>query len=98
VLVEDLFANQVGGMQDRGMHHGSLDRSAESNHGSDVLRALRRDGSCDDSAQAVADEVNLAAGFFQSFLDGSGQAIADEQVRTLGIHTDAGKIRTVADA
>src|SRR5206468_3920092 len=70
----------------------------KSNHRSNVLRLLGSDRAGDDPSQAVPDQVDLAAGFLDGLLDRVPEAIANQQVWTLCIQADTGKVGLIADA
>jgi hypothetical protein len=46
----------------------------------------------------VADEVNLALGFKQSFLNNVVEPLLDEYVGTFGVESDAGEVSAIANA
>ena len=91
VLFQDAVANHFGCAQDAGMRHGTAERCAQRDDGSNVLWPLPRDRTGDNASQTVADQMDLAAGFGERLLNGFIQAAFNQEVRTLCVETDAGK-------
>src|SRR5271167_725380 len=75
----------------------SAKRRAQCRDGGDVAWPLRRNRARDDSAQAVADEVDLTLRLQQRLVDAGVEPPLDEKVRTLRVDADARVVRAVSD-
>jgi len=97
MLLQDFEAHGLSGMEDRSIRYRSANRRRECDHRRHILGTLPCRGARYYASEAVADQVNLASSFCQSFVDRLAEAALDQQVRTLRIDTDARKIRAVSD-
>lgn len=97
VLFQDAEANRFGCEQDGRMSHGTAEGRPQRSDRSNVLWPLCRDRAGNNASQAVADQMDFAAGFGKRLLNGLIQPALNQQVRTLCVQTDAGKEGPVSD-
>ena len=75
-----------------------MERGSQGDYRRHTLRHLRGNRSGQHTAQAMPDDVNLAAGLGVGFFDGVDQMSLDEQVRTFRVDADPGTVRPIPDA
>ena len=98
VFFEDVPANRFSGLKHSSMGHGSAKRSRQTDHRGDVVWSLSGDRTRQDATETVADYVQFSTGILQRLLDTGIQMLLDQNVGTLGVDSDAGKIRPVSDS
>jgi len=80
------------------MGYRASEGRTERDHRSHVARPLTSHGSRDDTTQTVSDDMDWAASFLKCPIHGLVKMPPYEQIGTLGIQSDAGEVRPVADA
>ena len=80
------------------MGDGSTERRGQSNHRRDIIWPLTGDRASDNAAQAVANDVDLALRFHERSFKDLVELALDQDIRTVCIESDAGKIGAVPDA
>jgi hypothetical protein len=98
MLLQDAQANGVRGMDNGAIRHRATNRRNQRDDGSDVFGPLPCNRARDHASQAVADQVNFAAGLVQRSFYRRAYVALDQEVGAVGVDADAGKIRAVADA
>jgi hypothetical protein len=98
MLEQDTLSNGVSSVENGATGSGAAERRSQSNNGRDVARSLTRNGTCDDAAKAMTNKVNLSSGFGSRPLNRLVQMALDQEIWTLGIDADAGKIRPISNA
>src|ERR1700690_2357663 len=73
------------------------ERCGEHDHRGHVVRPLVGDGASHDTAQAMAYQMDLAASLHARPVYAFVESPLDQQIRALGIQTDAGKVGTVTN-
>src|ERR1019366_7447561 len=98
MLLQDSLANAFGRVENSSSGSGAAKWRSQGDDRSDISWPLARHRACDHPSEAVADQVTSPLGFGQGSLYGLVQLALDQEIRALGIDTDAGKIRPVSDA
>jgi len=98
VVLEDSPAHGFGGAQNTAVGDGSAEGRGHGDNRGNVIGPLRGYRAGHDSAQAVTDEMDLASGFMQGPVDAVIETVPDEDVGTLRVQRDAGKVRGVSNA
>src|SRR5208337_1052656 len=80
------------------MGDGAAERRGQSDYGRDIIWPLAGNRAGDNAAQAVANDVDLALRFHERSFDNLVELALDQDVRTICIESDAGKIGAVPDA
>src|SRR6516225_9258595 len=97
MLFEDVLANHFRRSMDGFVYDGAAKGRGERDHRCDVIGPLTGNRARDDPAEAVADDVDLPPGIHQGLFDIAVETPLDQEVGTLGIDADTGKVRTIAD-
>ena len=98
LLLQDAKAYALGKVKDVALHDRALNRRSERDDGGDLVGHLHGQHVGDHASEAVADQVNLAPGLGGRLLHGGLEPFPDEQVGTIGVESDVGVVRTIADA
>src|SRR5208282_1084322 len=98
MLLQDALADSFGEMEHRSTGRGAANRRSERDHRSDVPWPLARNRACDHPSQAMTDPVNSPSGFGQGSCNRVVQMALDQEIWTLGVDSNPGKIGLISDA
>ena len=85
MFFNDLKTNLFGCVQNTAMRRHAAEGRAEGDHRRNIVRTLRSDCASDDASEAMANEMDLAAGILEGAFDSPCQSLLDQEVGAVGI-------------
>src|SRR5256714_6976414 len=85
MFFNDLKTNLFGCVQNTAMRRHAAEGRAEGDHRRNIVRTLRSDCASDDASEAMANEMDLAAGILEGVFDSPCQSLLDQEVGAVGI-------------
>ena len=98
MFLDDPKTNSLGSIQNGSIRNRTTNRSSQGDHRGHIVWPIPGHRTGDNPAKAVPDKMDLASGTQPGLFDGQVQPALDEQVRTICVDSDAGKVGTVSDA